>query len=343
MRPQEPVTRAFLPTKGSLTHRANTSGSIRSFGVAALLLALAAWAVFNWFATIHRIFDLYVMVPTWDYWRVSQYLAQIEALDPRFLWAQHNEHRIVLPDAVFALDVLLFHGRRVLPLIISFLCYAGSGVLLGYVIAQETSISREFRVAITLLASVTIGWKGCTLVLADPFLLQWTLVELAVLVSLLLLARAPGTVHWWPLAATVAAGVSATYSSGNGLLLWPVLLAAGWLLRLSRRQMAALGLSALVADGLYFIGYHFSDRTQFADLLLHPGYTICFVAAYLSMPFGGMKSPQFGVYVGLINLGLTLLLLAVAVRYKALATAPGVVLFGSYFFTVLSAILIAAG
>ncbi len=344
MRPQEPVTRAFFPTKSSLTQGAGIPGiSIRVAGTAAVLLLLMVWAVFNWIATVHRIFDLYVMLPVMDYWRVPEQLRHILAFDPRFLWFQHNEHRIVFPDLVFALDVLLFHGCRVLPLVVSFLCYAGSWAILAYVIAQEASISREIRAAIILITSIAIGWKGCALALADPFLLQWTLMELAVLSSLLLLAMTPGAVSRWPLAGAIISGIIATYSSGNGLTLWPVLLVAGLLLRLSKRQMAVLALSAFAADGLYFIGYHFSDQTHFANLLLHPGYTLCFIAAYLSMPFGGMKSPQFGVYVGLANLSVTLLMFAIALRHKAVATRPGVVLFGSYFFTILSAMLIAAG
>ncbi len=283
------------------------------------------------------------MLPVMDYWRVPEQLRHILAFDPRFLWFQHNEHRIVFPDLVFALDVLLFHGCRVLPLVVSFLCYAGSWAILAYVIAQEASISREIRAAIILISSIAIGWKGCALVLADPFLLQWTLMELAVLVSLLLLARTPGAVSWWPLAGTIVAGIVATYSSGNGLMLWPVLLVAGLLLHLSKRQMAVLALSAFAADGLYFVGYQFSGQTHLANLLLDPAYTICFIAAYLSMPFGGMKSPQFGVYVGLANLSVTLLLFATAVRHKTVTTRAGMVLLGAYCFTILSAMLIAAG
>ncbi len=316
---------------------------MRRTATAAILLSLALWAALNWIATVHRIFDLYVVIPLWDYWRVPQYLAQIQALDPRFLWHQHNEHRLVFPDLIFALDVLLFHGCRVLPLIVSFLCYAGSAAVLSYAIAQEARISRAIRATTILLAAVVIGWKGSALVLADPFLLQWTLMQLAVLLSLALLNIAAGATSKWPLAGVIISGFAATYSSGNGLLLWPVLLLGGSLLRLTKRQMTELALSALAASGLYFAGYHFSERTHFANLLVHPVYTICFIAVYLSMPFGGMKSPQFGVYVGLINLGVTLLLFVVAVRHKSVATRPGIVLFGSYFFSILSAILIAAG
>ncbi len=304
---------------------------------------MATWAVFNWAATVRQIFDLYVVIPVWDYWRVPQHLKQIQSFDFRFLWSQHNEHRIIFPDIIFALDVLLFHGRRVLPLVASLLAYIGSGAVVGYVIAAEARISRQFRVTIILLVSIAIGWKGCALVLADPFLLQWTLMELAVLVSLELLTRTSRSARPWALTGAILSALIATYSSGNGLLLWSVLLMAGFLLRLSWRQMVVLAVSGLAADGVYFAGYHFSERTQLAELFLHPGYTICFIAAYLSMPFGGMKSPLFGVYVGLANLTIVLALFAIAVRHKALATRGGIVLFGSYLFTILSAILIAAG
>ncbi len=309
----------------------------------AAILALACWAAFNWVSTIHRITQLYVDLPTWDYWRVPAEAAEIRHLDPRFLWRQHNEHRIIFPDLVFALDVLLVHGRRILPLVVSFLCYAGSWAILAWLIGRETSIARATRVSIVLATAVLIGWKGCTGVLADPFLLQWTLLELAVLASLTFATRVPGTPGRWPVIGTIAWGIVATYSSANGLLLWAVLLIAAYLLRFSRKQIALLALAGIVADGLYFIGYRFSGGTNLWQLVLHPFYAACFVAVYLSMPFGGMKSPQFGVYVGFANLCLTAFLFSVAFRRGLVRTRPGIVLFGSYGFTLITAVLTAAG
>ncbi|MDQ2844457.1 MAG: hypothetical protein M3Y72_26105 [Acidobacteriota bacterium] len=320
-----------------------TSARLRKAFAVFALLAFAIWAGYNWISTIRGIFDLYVCIPTWDYWRVAAHVKDIRLLHFRYLWEQHNDHRIVFPDLVFALDVLLLYGRRILPLVVSFFCYFGSWSLLGYVIWREKSISPRLRTLMVLVAGAVIGWKGCTLVLADPFLLQWTLGEFATLLALLLATYVGRSNPRWALAGAIAAGVVATYSSANGLLIWPVLLLAGYLLRASRTQLLVLAVSGLAAGGLYFVGYRFSHNANWADLILHPCYTLQFVAVYLSMPFGGMKSPRFGVYVGFSNLAVMALLAVIAGRVGLLRKPAGVVLFGSYVFIAFTALLTAAG
>ena len=275
---------------------------------------MACWAAFNWLSTLLLLPELYTVIPAQDYWRIADKLKQIEAFDLRFLWQQHNEHRIVFPDIVFALDVWLFHARKILPLACSLLCYAGSLLVLARLISRESSVSRAARTAIIVLTAILMGWKGCTLVLADPFLLQWTLVEFASLLSLFLLTRVPAHSGVWPLIAAIAAACVATYSSANGLLLWFVLCGAALLLGLRKRQLAALIIAAIFADGLYFAGYRFSSATNSLALFLQPWNSARFVASYLSMPFGGMKSPQFGVTVGLISLCIAFTLWIVAVK-----------------------------
>ncbi len=308
-----------------------------------VMILLLSWAAWTWFSTLARIPGLYVEIPTEDYWRVVQNLTRIQSLDFRFLWRQHNEHRIVFPDLVFALDVLVAHGRRILPIITSVLCYLGSWLILARLVSREFGIPVTTRSAMICLAAVLIGWKGCTLVLANPFLLQWTMVEIVALASLLLLASVPAKCSPWLMTGSIVSAIIATYSSANGLLLWIVLVACAYLLKLNKAQMVILMTSAIISDGLYFFGYHFSGKTDLLNLISHPWSSISFIAVYLSMPFGGMKSPQFGLYLGMISLCGAVWLFIMAFREDLIKTRLGIVLFGHYAFTLLTAILIAAG
>jgi hypothetical protein len=94
---------------------------------------------------------------------------------------------------------------------------------------------------------------------------------------------------------------------------------------------------------VYFVGYEFTNTPKLGNLFYHPLYSFGFLGTYLSMPFGGMKSPQFGVWVGLSNLFLGIVLAITAIRNRLWASQPGVVFFGYYLFTVLTALLTSAG
>jgi hypothetical protein len=244
----------------------------------------------------------YVPVPTTDYWRIAAGLRDYQSMHIAALWRQHNEHRIVFPELVFALDMLAAHGRFILPIVFSSACYALTWGVLSASVISDREVPFSDRSLAVLLAGVVAFWQGTALFLSQAFLLQWPLMQLAVVLSLSCLKRAADTAHKTYLAGAIAAAAVATYSSGNGLLLWPVLLAIGFFIRLSKRFMAVLGISAALFSGMYFIGYSFSQQTNLRALLLHPGYFMGFVGSYLSMPFGGIKSAGFGVGIGLTGL-----------------------------------------
>jgi hypothetical protein len=307
------------------------------------LLSLCGWLAFTWFETIRRMLRYYTPLPTWDYWRTAAFVRSYQAFDVRVLWRQHNEHRIVFPEIVFAADYLLLHGRQVLPLAISFLCYLGSWLVLAWTFARHASVPKPVCTIGILLAGIIIGWQGSAVVLADTFLLQWTLLQFAALLSLALLARLQETAAHVDVAAVIVCAVIATYSSANGLMLWPVLIGAALLLRIGKRHLLAVVVAAVASIGVYFIGYHFAGQLSLAKLLTHPWYLLEFIGAYLSMPFGEIKATEFGVSVGLISLALTLAFAVAAAKHRLLASRVGVVLFGWYLFMLLTILLTAAG
>jgi hypothetical protein len=285
----------------------------------------------------------YSPLPNWDYWNVVQHLEAYQAFDISVLWQQHNEHRIVFPEIVFALDMLLVHGRQVLTLAISFMCYFSTWLVMSWAVFSDKSLSPTIRYTAIFLSGIVVGWHGSAAALGIPFLLQWTLTQFASVLAFALIITLRKTSRTIYLIGTLTCATVATYSSANGLLLWPLILAAGLLLSLSRRYMLTLLIAGIVNIGLYFVGFHLSRGLNLSELLSHPFYLIGFLSSYASMPFGALRTAEFGVIVGLVNIVLFLALLAIAARIRLLASAPAIVLFGYFAFTLLSALLTAAG
>ncbi|MGI8961328.1 MAG: hypothetical protein ACR2IV_16510 [Bryobacteraceae bacterium] len=337
----------FLPYRDRLAHlrtRAGTFLTAHSACVGSLfLLLLAGWAAYSWVLTVKKIVRYYNPLPIWDYWNVVQHLPQYRAFDIRVLWVQHNEHRIVFPEIVFAVDMLLVHGRQVLPLVISFICYFSTWLLMSWTIFSDRDLSRKLRYSAILLGGIIIGWQGSVMALGIPFLLNWTLTQFASVLALALVVLLKSNSRVIYLAGMIICATVATYSSANGLLVWPVILLAGLISSLRRRYILVIAIAAVVSISLYFVGYRPIDRLDLVSLLIHPFYLLGFIASYVSMPFGALKAGNFGVWVGLANLVLFFYLLYVSVRARLLASAPVIVLFGYFVFTLFTALLTAAG
>lgn len=302
------------------------------------LAILSAWAVFNWIQTVERISDFYTPVPFSDYWRVPSYLNAYRHLDLGAFWRQHNEHRIVFPEIFFAIDLTLLHGRQLLPLALSFLCYVGVWLGIVAAISSERRVSSAVRGVALLLAAVVIGWKGSAVVLANAFLLVWTLMQVAVIWALFLVSHFKKKQQTPYLITAIVLGVIASYSCAIGLLLWPVLIAGAFVLHLGRRPLFILICAAAVSIGAYFINYRFPKTLHIGELSLHPIYSVQFIATYISMPFAGIKGPHFGIYVGLASLIIIVILGIIAIKNKFIESTAGVVLFGYYCFVLISAL-----
>ncbi len=307
-----------------------------------VLIALAVWLALSWFQLIQTILHYYNPFPIWDYWHVVTDLKDIESLHLRVLWQQHNDHRIIFPEIVFATDMLLFHGLQILPLVASFLCYLAMWVLIARALIADTKLSAAVRALAILLAGIMMGWRGSAQVVGVPFLLQWTLLQVMVLLALWLLWRAKDTQKLGYLAAAIACAVVANYSAANGLFLWPILLIAAWILRLRLRHLSILALAAVISSTTFFIGYHSTGKLNLSNFLVHPVYSFEFLCSYLSVPFG-LVQPGLGVCLGLASLAGFCILVVLAARNRLLTTEPGILLFGSYVFTVATAVLISSG
>ncbi len=310
----------------------------------ALLLAiLLAWAGDFWLHTLRRVIRDYNPLPVYDYWRVPEQLQNYQRFNLRALWRQHNEHRILFPELFFGADMLWFHGKQFLPIVANFATYIGCWILLVIALNSDRQVSRSTRRFAAVLAAIVIGWPGIGYVLSTPFLLQWTLMQFATCLSFVFLWRHKATsckLHLW--IASLAAFV-ATYSSGNALLLWPLLIGTGILLQLPRRSLIALAISGLFSILLYFIGYQMKGTLHLAALLRHPIYTFEFLCAYLSMPLVPARSVAFTVGVGSLYIAFTCCFFWLAKRYDVLRSSLAVLFFGFFALLLLTGLLTAAG
>ncbi|MGI9071326.1 MAG: hypothetical protein ACR2JB_08430 [Bryobacteraceae bacterium] len=337
----------FLPYRDHWAHLRTRVSTILTAHSACIrvtfLLLLAAWAAYSWFLTVERILRYYNPLPIWDYWNVVQHLPQYRAFDIRVLWVQHNEHRIVFPEIVFAVDMLLVHGREVLPLVISFFCYFSTWLVMSWTIFSDRGLSRMTRYSAILLAGIVIGWQGSVMALGIPFLLNWTMTQFAAVLALALVAALRNNSRIVYLAETVICGTVATYSSANGLLIWPVILLTGLVSSMRRGYILVVAIAGIANLSLYFVSYHVSHALDLNNLIRHPIYLLAFLSSYVSMPFGALKVGNFGVWVGLANFVLFFYLVAVSARTRLLTSAPAIVLLGYFLFTMLTALLTAAG
>lgn len=301
-----------------------------------IFAGLAIWMATLWVHGARAIIRFYSPLPYWDYWNTVGELEGYRHFDLAVLWRQHNEHRVFFPNAIFALDYILFRGREVLPIVFSALFYLGTWLLLSAALYRSEP-ALFVRLCGIALAGIIIGWEGSALLIASPFLVQWTLSLFAATLSLFLLARVRTRKHPSAhLTAAIASAVVCTYSSANGLLLWPVLLVAGFLLRLSRKQLASLVFSAIAFIALYFVNYRFSQGSGVSAGLHHPLMFFGFVATYLAMPVPKVGI-VLGVLVGVVSLAVFGALVALAAKRKILNTEAGVVLLGFYLVGLLTA------
>ena len=222
------------------------------------------------------------------------------------LWTQHNENRMLFPNLV----VLLLGGLTHLNILTELYL---SAVLLMTSVSLIIFAHRQGRVSIpwilylpVVLLMLSTGQYGDILF---GFQMAWYLVLLALATVLFLLSSSRDS--WLILVASIGVAVIGSYSSLQGLLIWPAgLLVLLWKHR-SRPFVVAWLMAAVVTTGLYL--YHYSFQSSGGGgsyLLAHPFSAIEFF--FLSIGDGiGERLPQGASSGILVAVGVATVLLAV--------------------------------
>jgi len=288
-----------------------------------------------WFQTANDMRKQYLGYPTQDYWRSVVNLPRYEKWDLTVFWEQHNEHRVIVPELLYALDDKLFGAHQYLPLVLSTLFQVATFSLLAWVIWTDSNLSAPLRLSAIFIGGLLLGWPGISYVLSFSFLIQWTLAQFLAMAALVAIARGR-------LALSIVCAFVATFSAGHGMFIWPVLLPAALALRIGWRRSLYLAASGTASILLYFYRWVPSVDSQSHRFLQFPYWFFAFLASMMSMPFSADRR-ELGLWLGPASFLLFAVILLIAYRRRLLAETPAIVLFGAAIFSLLTILVCAIG
>lgn len=243
-----------------------------------------------------------VNIPYWDDYDavlafLNQYLTAPGALEKlRLILSQHNEHRIVF-------DRLTFLGTYYLSGAVNFRFLIAFGnaalVLLTYVLfvafRNNRAVTLLYFVPVPIMLFQLQAYENAMWAMAS---IQNFYVLVFALSALLLLSRP----NRGAFTGACLLAVAATFTSGNGLLVFPT----GLLVLLVQRRrwpyLLAWTATAAVAIATYFYGYqspahHFSVSWTLLNVPLHQ--IVTFFFTFIASAFSVFGAPGFGLYTGI--------------------------------------------
>ena len=300
----------------------------------------------------------YSPVPYWDMWGGTLHFVQRFDEDPvRHLFAQHNEHRIVLSRLLFLIDYHLFGGTSLFLVICNYLFAAAIWAVFTRCLlslnADEPGQDRWVLVAI--LGAWLFLWAQ-KVNFTWAFQSQFFLAQLIPLLAFLSLSRAafhPKLWSRWFMGALILGGLS-PLTMANGLFVFPIMFLGAVLLRMPRIQIGIVVICASVATSLYLSDYGAptAHGSALETLVAQPIAALRYAFTYLGNPgvyiagsssLARYASTFAGLCLAAITLALTiqsisrrpatpvfigLLLFIIFVGAGAFATAAGRVSFG---------------
>ncbi|HEV2095422.1 MAG TPA: hypothetical protein VGQ82_02860 [Chthoniobacterales bacterium] len=248
-----------------------------------------------------------VNVPFWDEWSLVDLFEKAHAHRLSFadFFAQNNEHRVVFPKIVFlALEHFTHWNTRAEMFFSVFLC-ALTALCLQWVLWRTLRLPLP-RVLILMLVINVLLFSPCQY---ENWL--WGYQLACFLLTFCLLAGVAALCSELPqsLKFLLAGGcaVVATFSGGNGMLLWPLLLLSFLLRADSSNRGAAIRWSGAwivitaCAAGLYF--FHYQKPRWHPPLAASRNLVdyYCYVAAFLGSPLG--RHAEGASLIGPVSVG----------------------------------------
>ena len=291
----------------------------------------------TWFAaTLPALFPLglilkygvdFPYLDEWDRDFAGMYIKAVQhQLTFADLAAQHNEHRILIPRLILLILTLCTHWNPIADMIVQWLivCATSLGVvwLLRRTISSETNDGRG-----GILPQVALLWFLCNLLIFTPAAAEnwlWGIGIVNVMPMALTIAAmvvVMSRLHPWTrtIFGATLAGL-ATFSSGNGLLAWPMVIAIfAWPLskqRLTEKKWQLLAWSLFCARwiGLYFFHYHLPPDRGPKPYPTEIGPALLYFLVFLGTPFAFSGSYSPGAMAATVG-GALLLALVVALAY----------------------------
>jgi hypothetical protein len=264
-------------------HPRAARGLVGALEAACVVLASAA-AVYVVASTILMVADSALALPFSDQW--GQLIFTPQQVLSAWLYSQDNEHRILFPRLIFAIDTFLFHENNDFGYICNIALTFALALLLTAVGARDLP-SRSDRIwvggAVFTALFSAMQWENFTL----GYNVGFFLVELAAVANFTLVASGKPTSR--KLAGAVASEAVAAYSLANGLLVPFIALALAIWLRRPKAHLAVLTVAALALAASYLYGYvtpkYHSDPLAFYQ---YPGAIAAYVISEIGNPVGAI-------------------------------------------------------
>ena len=252
----------------------------------------------------------YSVVPYWDELdEMTSYLDATHKSVLTWMWAQHNEHRLLFYKALFVVDMRFFQGRN-WPMYVAIFCsQVALAVVFGYMLHQLGDCKGPLWQACFGLTLYCLfcpsQWENFSWAFQFSFVLVNVWVVMAVLFLVIqkqhLVAEQPSGMK--ALLVSLLAATAASFTNGNGITVWPVLITVALLAKLPWRLVGAyfLGLACVVP--LYLIGYH--SPSQHASPF-ESGHQPRLILEYMEKYLGGGAVPDSHIdlarLIGLLGL-----------------------------------------
>ena len=237
--------------------------------------------------------------------------ANEHALTLHVLWSQWAVERMFFPRLIVLALYKTTHFNTLIEMYVSAaLLFASVAFIVVTHHLRSTSTPLLFYCPVAILMLSFVQYENTLW----GFQVAWYLVLATLAVAILLLDRP--TLRNWMLAAAITAGIVGSFSSFQGLLIWPT----GLLLLYLRRRSIAVVIpwcaAAIVATALYF--YHFDFSSQAGNdsyPFQHPVAGLKFFLFALGEVTGGSVSYTSTNY-GVILVGIVILACAVWILYR---------------------------
>jgi hypothetical protein len=241
----------------------------------------------------------YSVVPYWDELDVmTSYVDAMHKSVLAWMWAQQNEHRILFYKSLFIVDMQFFQGRN-WPMYAAMFCsQAALAMVIGYMLYKLGDIKGPlwrpcFGLTLFCLFCPSQWENFCW-----AFQLSFVLVNLWAAAAVLCLvihkqrlaSGQPGGIGL--VLVSLLAATAATFTNGNGITIWPVLIVLALLAKLPWRIAAIYGIGLACILPVYLIGYH--SPSQHASPLKSI-YQSRWVLEYIANYLGGGVVPDSAI------------------------------------------------
>jgi hypothetical protein len=283
-----------------------TQGSPRlSFASVGVLSLLVPTAAYFWFIQQYA-----VNVPYADQWYSDVPLLghfYSHTLTLGNLWTLHFDHRMLFPNLIVLALAQFTHFNIIFEDYLGGIFLAVSAGL--FILAHKRrspSTPWIYYCPVALLLFSFVQFQNSLW----GFQMAWYLVMLALAIAVFLLDRP--TLSWLVLTGAIGAAVIGSFSSLQGLFIWPVGLIFFLYRRRSRGLVIAWVVSAVITGGVYFYHFQYEGPSDRFAVLVHPVTALKFFFFSLGAVVGNQATnPATDPSVPTILLGLVIFAVAI--------------------------------